>query len=176
MKRLTLALLFAACVFAGLIAIAGDTDAASARTLPSLSLKTLEEKEVRLSDARFNGKIIVLAAFTTWNDISVRQAQALNAIYRDHPNVEIVAMIVDDLPAARDFRVAHDLKFPCYKSSDGPRVGTNLQRMFETKKNRQVLVNRVPFVIIADKDRKVAYAQFGLTEEKTLREKLAALR
>ncbi|MCC6573364.1 MAG: redoxin domain-containing protein [Planctomycetes bacterium] len=175
-KRLLVLLAMIACVGVGLFSTTTGLDAASLKTLPSLSLKTLSEQEVRLTDDRFKDKIIVVAAFTTWNDVSRRQARALEVFHKENPNVEIVALVVDEIAAARDFVAQEGLTYPCYKSSDGPRVGTNLMRLFEAKKNKQVIVNRVPFVIIADKERRVVYAQFGVTSETTIKEKIAAIK
>lgn len=176
MKRFAFVLLVLGCVAAGLVGTATSPDAASLKTLPSLSLKTLNEEEVRLSDARFKDKAIVLAAFSTWSDASRRQARELQKFHEQHPGVEIVALIVDDVAGARDFRDLEGLKYPCYKSNDGPRVATNLMKLFDSKKNKQVMVSRVPFVIVADKERHVAMAKFGVTDAATLKDKIAALK
>ncbi len=175
MRTLLLALCFALLSVAALAFVSVSSDASSIKTLPNFELKGLDESEHRLSDPRFKDRIILLVAFSTWQDVSIRQAREIQAFHARHPQVEIVALIADDLAIARDFVASEKLTFPCYKSGDGPRVGQNLNRLFETKKNKTFQLNKLPFVVLCTADRKVAFARMGLTDEATLSEQLAAL-
>lgn len=175
MRTLLLALCFALLSVAALAFVSVSSDASSIKTLPNFELKGLDESEHRLSDARFKDKVILLVAFSTWQDVSIRQAREIQAFHVKRPNVEIVALIADDLALARDFVANEKLTFPCYKSGDGPRAGQNLNRLFDTKKNKTFQLNKLPFVVLCTADRKVAFAQVGLTSEATLSEQLAAI-
>lgn len=168
MKRL----LSFACVFClalcGLLALSGDAGAASNRKLPTFELRDLNEVELRLSDDRFRGKTVLITAFSTWNETSREQARQVQAFHKAHPEVEIIAFVMNALPEARDF-VAHEgLTFPCYKVDNVTRIPTAFNRLFETKKGKTLTLNRYPFAILADKDRNVKFAFCGPTDKETL--------
>jgi len=174
-KTLWLTLTFSVLSLAALAFISVETDAAGIKTLPNFELKGLDETESRLSDDKYKDKIVLLAAFSTWQDVSVKQAREVEAFHAKHPEVAIVAFVADDLSAARDFVAREKLSFDCFKS-EGPRIGQNFNRLFDTKKGKMLQLNKVPFVVLAGKDRKVAFAGLGLTSEATLSEQLAAIK
>jgi len=152
----------------GLFAMSGSAGAAANRKVPSFELRDLNERELRLSDDRFKGKPLLITAFSTWNDASIEQARQIEAFHKANPGVEIIAILVDALPEARDFVAANGLTFPCYKSDAVTRVGSGFNRLFETKKGKTVTLNRYPFAILADKDRNVKFAVCGPADQATL--------
>lgn len=168
MKRLVTSLCVLALAVAGLFALSGDAGAAGNRKLPSFELRDLNETELRLTDDRFKGKTLLIAAFSTWNEASREQARQVAAFHKAHPEVEVIAFVVNALPEARDF-VAHEgLTFPCYKADSSTRIATAFNRLFETRKGKTLTLNRYPFAILADKDRNVKFAVCGPADAKTL--------
>lgn len=168
MKRLAMFLLVLCLAVTGLLAMPGSTDAAANRKLPTFELRDLKETELRLSDDRFKGKTLLITAFSTWNEASREQARQVEAFHKAHPEVEIIAFVINALPEARDFVQANNLTFPCYKVDSVTRIATAFNRLFETKKGKTVALNRYPFAILADKDRNVKFAVCGPADEKTL--------
>jgi len=165
-----------------LLAVSVETQAATAKTLPNFEMRGLDESEHRLSDEKYKDKVVLVAGFSTWQDVSIKQARELQAFHLKHPQVEIVAFVSDDSAAARDFVTRQGLTYPCFKSNgspggDGsPRLSQNFNRLFETKKGKTLSLNKLPFVVLAAKDRRVAYSNVGLTTESVLSEQLAALK
>ena len=161
MKRFTLSLMVAFCV----LVASGFTDAGAASTkrLPTFDMKDLEEREHSLSDEKFKDKVILVAAFGTWQEVSVQQARELEKFHKAHPEVEIIAFVCDDLSLAREFRTREGLTFPCYKADGSAPIGTSFNRLFETKKGKVLTLNRTPFVLITDKNRAIEFANLGLT-------------
>jgi len=165
-----------------LLAVSVETQAATAKTLPNFEMRGLDESEHRLSDEKYKDKVVLVAGFSTWQDVSIKQARQLQAFHLKHPQVEIVAFVSDDPAAARDFVTRQGLTYPCFKSNgspggDGsPRLSQNLNRLFETKKGKTLSLNKLPFVVLAAKDRRVAYSNVGLTTEAVLSEQLAAIK
>lgn len=174
--------LLALCALVVLAFVSIDTQAASVKTLPNFEMRGLDESEHRLSDEKYKNKIVLVAAFSTWQDVSIKQARELQAFHAKHPEVEIIAFVSDDAPLARDFVAKQGLTYPCFKSNGGPagdgspRIGQNFNRLFETKKGKTLTLNKVPFVVLAGKDRRVAYTNVGLTTQSTLSEQLAAIK
>jgi peroxiredoxin len=168
LKRFALSLLGGCFCAALLLSVGGSASAASTRKVPAFEMRDLQERELRLSDDRFKDKTLLIAAFTTWNDVSRRQAAELEAFHKANPNVEIIAFVVNSLAEARDFVQQEGLTYPCYKADPVSRVGTAFQRLFETKKDKTLQLNRIPFAILADKDRTVKFANLGLTDARTL--------
>jgi peroxiredoxin len=175
-------LLLAVFALGVLAFVSVDTQAAASKTLPNFEMRGLDESEHRLSDAQYKDKIVLIAAFSTWQDISIKQARELQAFHVKHPEVEIIAFVSDDAPAARDFVARQGLTYACFKSNGGPsgdgspKVSQNFNRLFETKKGKTLTLNKIPFVVLAAKDRRVAYANVGLTSEATMSEQLAGIK
>lgn len=161
MKRFVLSFVVACCVLLAM----GFTDAGAASTkrLPTFDMKDLEEREHSLSDAKFKDKQILVAAFGTWQDVSIEQARELEKFHKVHPEVEIIAFVCDELSLAREFRTREGLTFPCYKADGSAPIGTSFNRLFETKKGKTLTLNRTPFVLITDKNRAIEFANLGLT-------------
>lgn len=159
-----------------------DSQAAAVKTLPNFEMRGLDESEHRLSDARYKDKIVLVVAFSTWQDISVRQAREIQAFHGKNPQVEIIAFVCDDAPLARDFVVNQGLTYPCFKSGGAlsgegnPRIRDNFFRIFETKKSKSLTLNKTPFVVLAGRDRRVAFAEVGLVTEAKLAEQLALMK
>lgn len=173
MKRLALVLIV--CLAAVLV-LGGSASAASDRKVPSFEMRDLQEREVRLSDDRFKGKTLLITAFTTWNEVSRQQAREVEAFHKANPNVEIIAFVANSLAESRDFVQQEGLTYPCYKADQASRIGTTLNRLFETKKDKTLNLNRLPFAILADKDRTVKFANLGLTDAKTLSAEVAKIK
>ncbi len=156
----------------GVAFTAGAADADAARKLPAFEMKDLQEQEHRLTDDRFKGKKLLIAAFATWHQPSIEQARELEAFHKAHPEVEIIAFIVDSVAEARDFKARQGLTFPCYKTDASTRIGQGFNRVFKTRKGKVLTLNKAPFVILADADRNVYYAELGLTSAATLGQEL----
>jgi peroxiredoxin len=175
-------MLLVAAALCALAVASVDTQAAASKTLPNFEMRGLDESEHRLTDAQYRDKVLLIAAFSTWQDVSVRQARELEAFHAKHPQVEIIAFVTDDAPMARDFVARHGFTFPCYKAAGGPggeggpRIAQNFNRLFDAKKGKVFSLNKTPFVVLAGKDRRVAYTNVGLTTEATLSEQAAALK
>jgi len=176
LKRILLSLLVCMAALGGLAATSGDAGAASTRKLPSFELRDLQEKEMRLSDDQFKGKTLLIAAFGTWQEVSRTQARELEAFHKKHPEVEIIAFVVDALPAARDFVKAEGLTISCYKADASTRIGTAFNRLFETKKGKTITLNRLPFVILADSNRNVRFANLGPTDAESMSAEYAKIK
>ncbi|MBZ0135660.1 MAG: peroxiredoxin family protein [Planctomycetes bacterium] len=170
MKRLAFSLLAALCV----LVASGFTDAGAASTkrLPTFDMKDLEEREHSLADDKFKDKVLLVAAFGTWQDVSIRQARELQKFHKAHPEVEIIAFVCDELALAREFRTREGLTFPCYKADGSAPIGTSFNRLFETKKGKTLTLNRVPFVLLTDKNLSIEYANLGLTTADQLADEL----
>ena len=162
MKSAVLFLLMALIALGGVLVTGGDAGADAARKLPAFEMRDLQEREHRLTDERFKGKRVVVAAFGTWQQVSIDQARELEKFHKAHPEVEIIAFVVDTLPAARDFVAMHELTFPCYKADTSSRIGTTFNRLFKTRKGKTLVLDRIPFVLLADADRNVDFAALGV--------------
>lgn len=150
----------------------GDAGADAARKLPSFEMKDLQEVEYRLTDERFKGKKLLIAAFGTWQQPSIAQARELQKFHKANPDVEIIAFVVDSLAEARDFVAREQLTYPCYKSDPATRIGPGFNRLFKTRKGKVLTLNKAPFVMLADADRNVYYAELGLVSAETLGKEL----
>lgn len=168
MKRFAFSMLALLIALGALLSMPGASDAAANRKLPQFELRDLNERELRLSDDRFKGKTLLVVAFSTWNESSREQARQVQAFHTAHPEVEIIAFVMNALPEARDFVAAEGLTFPCYKVDPVTRIGTAFNRLFETKKGKTVTLNRYPFAVLADKDRNVKFAVCGPASRETL--------
>jgi peroxiredoxin len=172
---------FAVCLIAALISLSvlgfstRDAEAAPAKRLPTFDMKGLDETEHSLTDDQFKDKKILVAAFGTWQQPSIEQARELEKFHKAHPDVEIIAFVVDSLPSARDFVAREGLSFDCYKTDGSAPIGTSFNRLFETKRGRTLTLNRIPFVILTDKDRNVEFANLGATSAETLGEELGKI-
>lgn len=170
MKRFVISFVVACCVLLAM----GFTDAGAASTkrLPTFDMKDLEEREHSLADAKFQDKTLLVAAFSTWQEVSIQQARELQKFHKAHPEVEIIAFICDELTLAREFRTREGLTFPCYKADGSAPVGTSFNRLFETKQGKVLTLNRTPFVLITDKNREIEFANLGLTTAAEMAEAL----
>ena len=166
MNRFALSFMVAVFVLIG----SGFTDAGAASTkrLPTFDLKDLEEREHSLSDEKFKDKVLLIAAFGTWQEVSIAQARELEKFHKAHPEVEIIAFVCDELSVAREFRTREGLTFPCYKADGSAPIGTSFNRLFETKKGKVLTLNRTPFVLLTDENRSIEYANLGLTTSAAL--------
>jgi hypothetical protein len=162
----------AAFLVAALGVAAHSTFAESTKRLPTFAMKDLDEREHSLSDAEFKDKTLLIAGFSTWQDVSIKQAAELEAFHKAHPEVEIIAFIADDLPRARDFVKQQGLTYKCYKADGTAPISGTFARLYKTKKAQTLTMNRLPFVIIAGKDRNVTFAEMGLVDEARLGEAL----
>jgi len=165
----------AAFVIAALGIATHSTLAESTRRLPTFSMKDLDEREHSLSDSKFKDKRLLIAGIGTWQNASVEQAAELKKFHAAHPDVEMIVFIADDLPLARDFVARHGLDFPCYKVDGTASISGTFARLFKTKKSQTLTMNRLPFVILADTDRSVGFAELGVVDEKRLSEALARI-
>ena len=168
MKRLFLLTLSLVACAGAILSIGGSANAAMNRKVPAFEFRGLDEREYRLTDAQFQGKPLLITAFTTWNETGRSQAREVAAFHKAHPEVLVIAFVVNALPEARDFVRQEGLTFPCYKADSVSRINTTLNRLFETKKDKTLTFNRLPFAILADKERTVRYSTLGLGEAKTL--------
>lgn len=172
MKRFVLGILVVTLALGGLGFAMHTVGADSAKRLPTFDMKDLEERDHSLSDDKFKDKQLLVAAFSTWQQISIEQARELEAFHKAHPEVEIIAFVCDDLPEARDFVKREGLTFPCYKADKTNTANSSFSRVFETKKGQVLTLNRAPFVILTDKERYVRYSNVGLTGSAQLGEAL----
>ena len=175
MKRFVLGMLVVLLTLGGLGVAVHTVGADSAKRLPTFDMKDLEERDHSLSDDDFKNKKLLVAAFSTWQQVSIDQARELEAFHKAHPEVEIIAFVCDDLPAARDFVSREGLSFPVYKADNTNTANSSFGRVFETKKGQVLTLNRAPFVILTDKDRYVRFSNVGLTGSAKLGEELAKI-
>lgn len=173
MRQFWLSGCIALAALVAVVALQRPASADSLKRLPAFELKTLDERDVRLTDDKFKDKRLLVAAFSTWQDVSRRQAAELEKFHKAHPDVEIIAIVVQSLSESRDFKQEQGLSYECYKCDGVSNLSTNLNRLFPARKNRVVNLNRVPFVILTDKQRGVVYANIGLTDEARLSAELA---
>lgn len=172
---------FVICLFAALVCLSvlgfssRDAGAASAKRLPTFDMKGLDESEHSLTDDRFKDKVLLVAAFGTWQQPSIDQARELEAFHKAHPEVEIIAFVTDSLPNARDFVAREGLSFDCYKTDGTTPIGNSFNRLFTTKRGKTLTLNRVPFVILTGADRNVEFASLGVTSAQTLGNELAKI-
>lgn len=173
MRQFWLSGCIALAALVAVVALQRPASADTLKRLPAFELKTLEEGEVRLTDEKFKDKRLLVAAFSTWQDVSRRQAAELEKFHKAHPDVVIIAVVVQSLSEARDFKQQNDLHFDCYKCDAVSNLATNLNRLFPARKNRVVNLNRIPFVVLTDAQRGVVYANIGFTDEARLSAELA---
>lgn len=153
-----------------IIGLQGFTSAETAKVVPAFEMRDLQEVEHRLTDDKFKDKQLLIVGFGTWQDVSIKQAAQIELFQKANPEVEIIAFIIDDLPAARDFRAEQELSFPCYKMDRVSNLSNTLGRLFETKKGKNYTMNQLPFTILTDKKRAVKFSNVGLTSAKTIAE------
>lgn len=171
--------LFCLCIaaigLAGLSYVARDAGAETARRLPTFDMKGLDEQEHSLTDERFEGKTVLVTCFGTWQHSSIEQARELQKFHEANPDVEIIAFVAANVPNARDFREREGLTFGCYKLDGTAPVADIFSRLFVAKRGQEVTLNRVPFVIMAEENRTVSFANIGLTPADRLSEELARI-
>lgn len=155
---------------AAIVGLQGYSAAETAKIVPAFEMRDLEEKEHRLTDEYFKNQPLLIVAFGTWQDVSIKQAAEIETFHKDNPEVKIIAFIVDDLPAARDFRTAHNLSFPCYKMDSVSNLKSTLGRLFDAKKGKKITLDKLPFAILTDSKRAVKFSNIGLTDANTLAE------
>lgn len=172
---------FVVCMIVALISLSAlglssrDAEAAPAKRLPTFDIKGLDESEHSLTDSRYEGKTVLIAAFGTWQQPSIEQARELEKFHKAHPDVEVIAFIADSLPRARDFVARENLSYECFKSDGTAPITNSFNRLFDTKRGQTLTLTRVPFVILADSDRNVKYASFGANSAETLGRELAKI-
>jgi hypothetical protein len=171
MKRFALSLV-AALMIAAFGVAAHGTLAESTRRLPTFDMKDLDEREHSLSDPEYKEKVLLIAGIGTWQNVSVQQAAELEKFHKANPNVEIIAFIADDLPGARDFVKTQGITYRCFKADGTAPIGDTFSRLFKLKKAQTLTMNRLPFVILAGKDRTVHFAELGLVDAARLGEEL----
>lgn len=175
MKRFILGLLVVVLTLGGLGIAMHTVGADSGKRLPTFDMKDLEERDHSLSDDQFKDKILLVTAFSTWQQVSIDQARELEAFHKAHPEVEIVAFVCDALPVARDFVKREGLTFPCYQADGASTAANSFGRLFKTKKGKVLTLNRLPFVILTDKGRSVRFSNMGLTGSTRLGEELGKI-
>ena len=173
--RFTLSLLAALVVLVSVGFTGQDADARVTKRLPTFDMKDLEERDHSLTHERYKGKVLLIAAFSTWQQSSIDQALELEKFHKANPDVQIIAFICNELSLARDFRAQHGLTFPCYKGDGNSFISSSLNRLFKTRTGRTLTLNRVPFVIMTDKDRNVEFAELGLVDAAKLGEARRAI-
>jgi hypothetical protein len=171
-KFARLSLLVALAALCGIAFPGAEAAADAARKLPAFEMKDLTEREHRLTDEQFKGKRLLVAAFGTWQQASIDQARELEKFHKAHPDVMIIAFVVDSLPAARDFVQSEALTFQCYKTESTTRIDSTFNRLFKTRKGKTLTLNRVPFVMLADANRNVNFAELGLVTADELAKQL----
>jgi hypothetical protein len=174
-KRILLALLVLVLALGGLGVAMHTVGASSAKRLPTFDMKDLQERDHSLSDDQYKDKVLLIAAFSTWQQVSIEQARELEKFHKAHPEVEIIAFVANDLPVARDFVKREGLSFPCYKADKTNTANSSFSRLFETKRGKVLTLNRVPFVILTDKERYVKFSNLGLTDSTRLGEELGKI-
>jgi hypothetical protein len=176
MRHLVISLVFGLLGVVALVFAVRDAAADTTRQMPSFSMKDLSEVQHRLTDERFQNRPLLVTAFGTWQQVSIEQARELQAFHAAHPEVEIIAFVMDALPEARDFVARHGLTFPCYQPDPAARLDGTLNRLFNVRTGRTLTLNRVPFVLLTDRQRNVHLADIGLVKAERLTETVRAFR
>lgn len=168
MRQFVACLIVMGIALVSLFAVAQPNSAAENKRVPVFSFKDLSEQEHSLSDDEFKNKKLVIAAFTTWNAASIRQARELQKFHTKNTGAVVIAFVVQSVAEARDFVKQEGLTYGCYKVDAQIGIQNNFGRLFETKKGKNLNMNRVPFVIVTDKNRNVKLAKLGLTDSASI--------
>ena len=176
MKHALTLLIAITAALAGLVASSAGSSADKSRALPSFEMKDLEENTVSTNDERFKDKKLLLVAFGTWQQVSFDQADAVEQFHKKHPEVEIIAFVVDSPERAREFRASRGLTFPCYKPDGGPRIDTGFRHLFDVRESRQLNMNRLPWVLFTGADHEIRFDHLGLVGLEQLEEEYAKIK
>lgn len=156
---------FAACVVMMLFAV-GTVKA----QLPSLTLKTIDGKSVKVNELSNNGKPFIIDFFATWCKPCNRELSAISEVYEDwqaETGVKVIAVSIDKAQNINKVKPLVD------------QHGWEYEVLLDPNSDflRALGGTMIPYVVIVDGNGKIVYKHSGYTEgaEQELIEKVREL-
>ncbi len=139
-------------------------------TLPTLTLRDMNGKEVNVADLGKTGKITVLDFWATWCVPCKKELNNINEIYDDWKkkyNAVVIAVSIDDSRSITKVK----------PYADGQRWSYDILLDVNQDLKRQLNIQSVPFTLVLDQSGKIVYTHSGYTEgdENILEEAIAAM-
>ena len=139
-------------------------------TLPTLTLRDMNGKEVNVADLGKTGKITVLDFWATWCVPCKKELNNINEIYDDWKkkyNAVVIAVSIDDSRSITKVK----------PYADGQRWSYDILLDVNQDLKRQLNIQSVPFTLVLDQSGKIVYTHSGYTEgdENILEEGIAAM-
>ena len=139
-------------------------------TLPTLTLRDMNGKEVNVADLGKTGKITVLDFWATWCVPCKKELNNINEIYDDWKkkyNAVVIAVSIDDSRSITKVK----------PYADGQRWTYDILLDVNQDLKRQLNIQSVPFTLVLDQSGKIVYTHSGYTEgdENILEEAIAAM-
>lgn len=125
--------------------------------LPSVTLKTIDGKEVKMDTLRNGGKPFIIDFFATWCKPCNRELDAISEVYEDwqkETGVRIFAVSIDQAQNINKVKPLVDERDWDYTVLLDP----------NSDLRRAVGAQMIPFTLICDGDGKVVYKHSGYTD------------
>lgn len=154
MKLLLSATLVLSALF---VSATGQDSTVSKQSLPSVTIKNVENENVNMSDYATNGKITIISFWATWCKPCIKELKNVSALMEDWEeeyNVELVAVSVDDsrnMNKVRPFSKGMGWDFDILLDPNG-----ELQRAMN--------VTNPPVTFLVDQEGKIVYTHTGYLE------------
>ena len=139
-------------------------------TLPTLTLRDMNGKEVNVADLGKTGKITVLDFWATWCVPCKKELNNINEIYDDWKkkyNAVVIAVSIDDSRSITKVK----------PYADGQRWSYDILLDVNQDLKSQLNIQSVQFTLVLDQSGKIVYTHSGYTEgdENILEEAIAAM-
>ena len=157
-------------LFIALFALGVTALHAQLKSLPNVSVKTLEGQTISVQDLGKNGKITVISFWATWCSPCKKELDAIKDYYpewQEKYGVQLIAVSVDDSRTAA--------KIPAMVEEKGweYRILHDAMKEFQTAAN----ISSVPHTLLLDKEGNIVFEHTGYApgDELELEEKIKAL-
>lgn len=134
------------------------------RTLATFRLTDVDGHEVELESDRLKDKNLVVCFLTTWSELSHRQAKAVAAASKDFDG-KLVFVVGGAERLVRDLRASWNIEGSVWLKASSS-VASDFRECFDPA----LSMDRVPALVVVDKERKVHHASTGELSAKEIAE------
>ncbi len=127
------------------------------KKLPSVEVKSLDNKVVKISDISNDGKPIILSFWATWCKPCIKELNAINDIYeemQEKTGVKLIAISIDDSRSSN--RVAPFVNARNWEYEVLLDVNSDFKRAMN--------VQNIPHTFLIDKNKKIVWEHTSYTD------------
>ncbi|OQX98822.1 MAG: hypothetical protein B6I24_04280 [Bacteroidetes bacterium 4572_128] len=127
------------------------------KKLPSVEVKSLDNKVVKTSEISNDGKPIILSFWATWCKPCIKELNAINDIYeemQEETGVKLIAISIDDSRSSN--RVAPFVNARNWEYEILMDVNSNFKRAMN--------VQNIPHTFLIDKNKKIVWEHTSYTD------------